>query len=70
MTFPSPRVDGYGDYATVALLFRFEGHLTARNSFLASGIGLGIVYMVANYKAADPYRRDRAARRDVTAGAY
>lgn len=34
-------------------LFGFSDHDTARNFFLASGVGLGIVYLITNYKAAD-----------------
>lgn len=34
-------------------LFRFSGDIAARNFFLAAGVGLGLIYVVTNYKAAD-----------------
>lgn len=34
-------------------LFGFAGDAAARNFFLAAGVGLGLVYLVTNYKAAD-----------------
>ena len=34
-------------------LFGFADHITPRNFFLGAGIGLGLVYLVTNYKAAD-----------------
>jgi hypothetical protein len=34
-------------------LFDFAGVTSARNFFLASGIGLGLVYLFTDYKAAD-----------------
>lgn len=38
-------------------LFGFAQIDAARNFFLASGVALGLVYIVTNYKAADSYRR-------------
>lgn len=34
-------------------LFGFADHVTARNFFLGAGIGLGLVYVLTNYRAAD-----------------
>ncbi len=51
-------------------LFGFSADLHARNFFLAAGVGLGVIYVVTNYHAADEYRRDRRARRDAQAGVY
>ena len=48
-------------------LFGFGDHDTARNFFLASGIGLGLVYMVTDYKAADYAYGKGMGRRDLRA---
>jgi len=42
-------------------LFGFANDPHARNFFLVSGVGLGLVYLVTNYRAADAYRTDRPA---------
>lgn len=49
-------------------LFGFDNHVTARNFFLGSGVSLGLVWALTNYKAADEaYGRSVAAHRPQTA---
>ena len=48
-------------------LLGFEGNLSARNFFLAAGIGLGLVYLTTDYRAADEYRRGTRIRRAAQA---
>lgn len=43
-------------------LFGFSADHDARNFFLASGVGLGVVYLITDYKAADEYRHGRGGR--------
>ena len=43
-------------------LFDFARVDEARNFFVVAGIGLGLVYLVTDYKAADPYRSSRLRR--------